>query len=256
MRNCGKLSDLPVWSLVLIILFCRLDVSGSIELRRVLNVTSHRLVKRGTNGFSEEEKVAMVLAHNEARAKEGAADMLAMHWDEALESSAQAHTDRCNFEHSTKMERSNIGGHKVVGENLYFSTGKTIPKHALDAWYEEKKDYDFATAICRPGEVCGHYKQVVWAKSYALGCGKKLCSTLTGTGYKDVISNANYITCQYGPAGNTIGRPLYIDGMACSMCPPDRYCRESLCALEAFSRASYQSQLFVVFLLSVFVSLF
>ncbi|XP_055890569.1 GLIPR1-like protein 1 isoform X1 [Biomphalaria glabrata] len=251
MRNCGKLSDLPVWSLVLIVLISRLDVSGSIELRRVLNVTSHRLVKRGTNGFSEEEKVAMVRAHNEARAKEGATDMLAMHWDDAIGSSAQAHADRCDFTHSTRSQRSNIGGHKVVGENLYYSTAKTVPKHALNAWYNEKKDYDFATTHCRL--VCGHYTQIVWAKSYALGCGKKLCSTLTGAGAPR--RNANYIVCQYGPAGNVIGKPMYNVGTACSECPPDRHCRELLCALEGSSSALYQPHLFAICLLSVFVSL-
>uniref|UniRef100_A0A2C9KP57 SCP domain-containing protein n=1 Tax=Biomphalaria glabrata TaxID=6526 RepID=A0A2C9KP57_BIOGL len=133
---------------------------------------------------------------------------------------------------------------------------ETTPKHALDAWYGEKKDYDFATKKCRPYAVCGHYKQVVWAKSYALGCGKRLCLKLTSVKWTSPVPSANLVTCQYGPAGNIIGDPLYIDGMACSMCPPERYCKESLCALEAFSRASYQSQLFVVCLLSAFVSLF
>ncbi|KAK0041440.1 GLIPR1-like protein 1 isoform X1 [Biomphalaria pfeifferi] len=254
MRNCGKLSDLPVWSLVLIIFFSRLDVSDSIELRRVLNVTSHRLVKRGTNGFSDEEKVAMVRAHNEARAKEGAADMLAMHWDDAIRNSAQAHADKCDFTHSTQSQRSNIGGHEVVGENLYFSTGETIPKHALDAWYDEKKDYDFPTKTCGPNAFCGHYTQVVWAKSYALGCGEKFCTTLTGASIP--YSNANYIVCQYGPAGNVVGKPMYNVGTACSQCPPDSHCRESLCALERSSSALYQPHLFAICLLSVFVSLF
>jgi len=43
------------------------------------------------------------------------------------------------------------------------------------AWDGEKSDYTFATRTCASGKVCGHYTQVVWAKSKYLGCGYAYC---------------------------------------------------------------------------------
>lgn len=55
----------------------------------------------------------------------------------------------------------------------------------------EKYNYTLATNACDPGAVCGHYTQVVWAKSLEVGCAVKYCS-----------DKNYYWQCNYGPGGN------------------------------------------------------
>ena len=62
------------------------------------------------------------------------------------------------------------------------------------SWWEEKSDYDFDTRGCAPNKMCGHYTQVVWAKSYALGCAVRYCDKIKGWG-----NRSGYIVfCNYG----------------------------------------------------------
>jgi len=35
--------------------------------------------------------------------------------------------------------------------------------------------FNYDDRTCATGEVCGHYTQVVWAKSYKVGCGAAFC---------------------------------------------------------------------------------
>jgi hypothetical protein len=85
-----------------------------------------------------------------------------------------------------------------VGENIYASSGNATAQGAVNAWASEEQYYDYPTNTCDPGEVCGHYTQVVWAASIELGCAKRNCPNLT---------YSSTIICNYGPGGNTGGQP-------------------------------------------------
>ena len=65
---------------------------------------------------------------------------------------------------------------------------------ATKRWYDEVKDYDYATGQSKGGAV-GHFTQVVWKNSKKLGCGHAT---------KDNGHYA-YVTCRYSPPGNYIG---------------------------------------------------
>src|SRR5262249_12464923 len=69
---------------------------------------------------------------------------------------------------------------------------------AVASWVAEAKDYDYASNTCAPGKVCGHYTQVVWRATEKLGCAVYTCAALT---FKSTI------VCDYGPGGNTGGKP-------------------------------------------------
>jgi len=45
-----------------------------------------------------------------------------------------------------------------VGQNLYI--GGNNVEGAIQAWFNEKPDYDFETRTCEPNRMCGHYTQV------------------------------------------------------------------------------------------------
>jgi len=61
--------------------------------------------------------------------------------------------------------------------------------------------------------MCGHYTQVVWAKTRHVGCAIQDCSPLTGA-----FSQGTYLVCNYGPAGNYVGQKPFLKGAACSKC--------------------------------------
>ncbi len=70
--------------------------------------------------------------------------------------------------------------------------------------------------IRRFDPVTGHYTQLVWAESSLLGCGQI-------TYDQDRFVN-QFVVCNYGPAGNVIGSPIYTEGSACSLCPDGTTC--------------------------------
>merc|ERR1719244_525209 len=81
-----------------------------------------------------------------------------------------------------------------------------------------------------PFETSGHYTQVVWAETSAVGCG--LTTTME---LEEKIWNKFTITliCNYAKSGNFLKRPVYKIGEGCSACPTGTSCDsafDKLCA--------------------------
>ncbi|KAL0272521.1 UNVERIFIED_CONTAM: hypothetical protein PYX00_005457 [Menopon gallinae] len=187
----------------------------------------------GEGGVTETEKVLIVDLHNqyrrkiakglEKRGQEGpqpeAANMRLMMWDDELATIAQRWADQCRFQHDKCRKTAKY----KVGQNLFWSFSDPIrPRNwteAITAWYDEvelfdakkvgKYEFNFTT---------GHYTQLVWHNSYAVGCGRR-----------DYGGNKLY-ACDYGPAGNFLRMPMYEVGPACSKCPANTVCKDGLCA--------------------------
>ena len=77
---------------------------------------------------------------------------------------AQAYAENCVFERSSSESRVDlINGVSWIGENLYItSAGKYegVARDAIQAWYNEKSDYDYDSNTCILDRDCGHYTQV------------------------------------------------------------------------------------------------
>ncbi|VDL79275.1 unnamed protein product [Nippostrongylus brasiliensis] len=165
---------------------------------------------------------AFLLMHNKLRSrvargkitgKDGpvpkAARMLKMVYDCKVEKTAMRHAKKCKFQHSKKNERPGLG------ENIYQVQGmkKSFEESAnasSQAWFDEikdpgmPKDNVLTLAVFNRPKQIGHYTQMVWQKSFRLGCAVVDCG------------NTRYFTvCQYGPAGNFIGKKLYDIGEPC-----------------------------------------
>merc|ERR1712142_1149035 len=147
--------------------------------------------------------------------------MRLMHWDCGLEEFAANYLEQCKFDHSSKSSRSNRAGFRYVGENLFWrassAEGVDLPKNltaAIKDWYDEIKDYKYSDGSCssiNPG--CGHYTQVVWAESYALGCAMTRCTDGLDYPWKSQV----ILQCVYGPGGNIRGqKPYKKTGTKCS----------------------------------------
>lgn len=150
--------------------------------------------------------------HNELRAKHFNAPL---RYSKALEASSLKWTLHLAKNNACQMKHSHIKG---LGENIFWQSPKTIKtkksneaqwhikKEVVDvpssqpvqAWYDEIKDYDYATNTCKKGAVCGHYTQVVWKDSKEVGCAAVVCD-----------DKAQLWVCQYKPAGNYVGQKPY-----------------------------------------------
>jgi uncharacterized protein YkwD len=139
-------------------------------------------------------------AHNAVRARIGV-KMSPLTWDERLAASAQAWANQCVDTTSPKglidhNPKRSVGLPWYVGENIYASSGTASAKGAVLSWASEQRSYDYAHNTC--AGMCGHYTQMVWAKSVFLGCAISNCPNLRFS---------SSIVCDYAPGGNNGGRP-------------------------------------------------
>lgn len=146
----------------------------------------------------------MVAAHNAVRASVVTTSPLpALTWSDSLAATAQAWASQCvdvdSFRGIIDHNPNRSSGHPwYVGENIYASTAMPTAAQAVSSWASEVADYDYASNTCAPNRVCGHYTQLVWRTTLFLGCARSDCPNLT---YR------HSIVCDYGPGGNTGGRP-------------------------------------------------
>lgn len=151
----------------------------------------------GGGGDSEPAALAgITAAHNAARAAVMPAPATAMPpltWSSTVATTAQTWANGCQFMHS--------GG--AYGENLFASTGQSTPAAVVADWVGEDANYDYASNSC--SGVCGHYTQVVWAKSLRLGCGVANCTQNSPFG----SGSWQLWVCNYNPPGNFVGQKPY-----------------------------------------------
>ena len=150
------------------------------------------------------EPAAMLAAHNRWRAMVGVPPLV---YSAALAGSAQAWAERLRDGNHCQMRHSHATG---LGENLFWASARKWSngireiqrigaREVVDAWGSERADYNVATNRCKPGAVCGHYTQLVWRTTTAVGCGAALCPD----------SREQVWVCHYTPPGNYVGRRPY-----------------------------------------------
>ncbi len=102
-------------------------------------------------------------------------------WSEQLAAQAAQYAGRCVFRHDPNSNE---------GENLAWGT-RLSAHEAFGMWYGEANLHNFAAPAFGPA---GHFTQVLWGGSKAVGCGAAICG-------RDV-----YWVCRYSPHGNVEGR--------------------------------------------------
>jgi pathogenesis-related protein 1 len=139
---------------------------------------------RPTPSRSSDDPSGIVAAHNVRRARHCAAPLrwsaevavVAQRWANGLAARG------CVMQHSSGK----------YGENLAMIMGGTLSAEQVAAmWYDEVALYDFA----KPGfsMQAGHFTQVVWRGTSAVGCGKASCG------------NGEIWVCNYDGPGNWEG---------------------------------------------------
>ncbi|XP_041660843.1 cysteine-rich venom protein ENH2-like [Cheilinus undulatus] len=104
------------------------------------------------------------------------------------------------------------------GENMFLSTHKTSWYDIINAWYNEINNWSYSKGSINGGTV-GHFTQIVWYRSFEVGCGMAYCPHIT---FKYIY------VCQYCPAGNYDVAYPYEVGEPCDAC--ENYCDDRLCS--------------------------
>ncbi|KAF1824149.1 PR-1-like protein, partial [Dissoconium aciculare CBS 342.82] len=104
-------------------------------------------------------------------------------WNSTLADFAQAYAQTCKWEHSDSP----------YGENL--AAGYSSPGRAIDGWYRESSMYSYRQSSF--SEQTGHFTQLVWQRTDAVGCGAARCNNNDIKGW--------FLVCEYYPPGNVIG---------------------------------------------------
>ena len=176
-------------------------------------------VTAGSGVLTAAQVNEILKAHNDARRRvsPSASEMPLLAWNEQLAAFAVTSLSGCpGMVHTSSAQRSNLAGFSYVGENLAAGSNLTPGSGggaaAVVMWDEEKKDYTLSTQACTPNAMCGHYTQVVWAKSTQVGCAYQSCPSLS---YK------HYWQCNYSPGGNFNGERPYVagTGAVCATAP-------------------------------------
>ncbi|WP_232668256.1 CAP domain-containing protein [Pseudonocardia sp. TRM90224] len=136
--------------------------------------------------------------HNAARADVG---VPALTWDAGLAADAQAWAEHLGSEGGKLVHAENTG----QGENLYRnSDAGSDPSLAVGSWVAERPNYaaaankvDYDKDTNPAAANFGHWTQVVWKNTTAVGCG-------TATGAFGAVT-----ACRYAPPGNFQGQLPY-----------------------------------------------
>jgi len=130
----------------------------------------------------------MLAAHNAIRARVGERPLV---WSPQVAAVAQDWANRLIATGAFSHRPNNR-----YGENLYeISGGSMSVNEVVYGWAAEARGYDIRTNTC--AGVCGHYTQIVWASTRAVGC------AVASNGYRQVW------VCDYDPPGNIIGERPY-----------------------------------------------
>jgi len=132
--------------------------------------------------------------HNERRARHGADPLV---WDTELESFAVNYAAACNFRHEPNLRQFQQGENLAVTTKAENETA--IMLEMIESWYDEVSLYDFNNPANGPPNYMrhGHFTQMVWKETTALGCGLRSCpGGITG------FRAGSLVVCRYAPPGN------------------------------------------------------
>jgi pathogenesis-related protein 1 len=86
------------------------------------------------------------------------------------------------------------------GENIYWVSNSSTEEEVVDSWASEKKDFNPKNRILTEAGArkYGHYSQMIWRNTTEVGGAMQKCH-----------HGGEMWVCNYNPAGNMLGDPVY-----------------------------------------------
>jgi uncharacterized protein YkwD len=175
------------------------DQSGLVKLAGAIALSLAAPLAMGATDLDSNFADRLLTSHNRERTQMG---IPALTWDQGLARDAQIwarHLTEVGYlVHSPDEPRDP----DPEGENLWAGTrGYYGPEAMVGLWVAEKKDFKpgiFPNNFIRGNlERVGHYTQVMWRSTHAVGCA-------VAHGRRD-----DFLVCRYSEGGNVIGeRPF------------------------------------------------
>ncbi|XP_056418996.1 cysteine-rich venom protein-like [Hyla sarda] len=165
-----------------------------------------------------ENRKEILDAHNyfRGKAEPTASNMLKLVWSPEAAKTSQSWAQQCILGHSPQDNRKITGFN--CGENIFFFDYMVPWKTVIESWYSENVDFKYGHGATSDAEI-GHFTQVMWASSSAVGCGMAEC--------KNGPAKYNFV-CHYAPSGNKGSRAKpWKQGKPCGDCPNS--CENNLC---------------------------
>ena len=161
-----------------------------------------------TNPQEPAKMSGMTKAHNQVRKDH---QLPPLQWSNKLSVYAQQWANYLATKNGCVMQHRPISGayKRIYGENIFWASPRRwsdgrVQVQPIDAndvvfsWADEEKYYNYNNNSCKAGEQCGHYTQLVWKNSTAVGCGMAICP-----------DKGQMWVCSYNPPGNYIGQKPY-----------------------------------------------
>ena len=130
-------------------------------------------------------------------------------WDPIAAQVAAGYAATCNFAHNADRNtayQTAGGGSGGLGENIAAGAPTQAPADAVSSWLSEAGFYDHPTNTCMAGETCGHYTQIVWSQTTAVGCAHQSCTKNSPFGG---FATWEINVCDFSPPGNVTGQAPY-----------------------------------------------
>jgi len=180
------------------------STSASINLSTLQSAALHNEIRQALNNQSTLNNLGVHLdqSYDFSQEPKPSPALADMQDDIALQNTVEQYTSQCIYKHSGNGN----------GENLFAGTGSfwTL-QHAIGAWANEAKDYDYTSNECATGQSCKHYTQMIWENTNKVACAVQACATISDGSGNTLFDgrSGTLIICQYAPAGNIIGSKPY-----------------------------------------------
>ncbi|CAK1546261.1 unnamed protein product [Leptosia nina] len=153
-----------------------------------------------------------------------AADMMKLRWVEELSREAHLWADQCRPPgNSEEYDVCRDLYSTTVGQCIASIIGEAPglrPETMVDIWYMQRISYEgnFTSynPPTHPSQYYGDFAQMVWSRTYMVGCGRSRFMAL----WRGRLRSVERLVCNFAPRGPVPARALWTPGLPSSMCPP------------------------------------
>ena len=152
-------------------------------------------------------------------------DMQGLYWDNSLATAASNLAATCPPATSASSTAASTNVAYIppfAADGTQGTTAQLPISNALTAWTQPAQQYNFNANTCGATAGCLSWLNLVYAKSYTVGCGlsSQQCGNVSVTyaNGSELISSGYAVVCQYASGGAGTASQPYTAGLSCGGC--------------------------------------